>query len=159
MSANFAASANRAVSACRRRCSAISYSADPTLAAELAMRTAMHLTQVGVEELRRWELQDTGIWIFDDMAATKGPMFSPATAERVLAPAWDYMVKAYREAGYAVFRPMVARRVAQQMTGRAVPELLEPGAVRRRMAVVVEVSEEKKETADDPADRPEEAAE
>jgi len=67
--------------------------------------------------------------------------------------------KAPREAGYAVFRPMVARRVAQQMAGRAVPELLEPGAVRRRMAVVVEVSEEKKETADDPADRPEEAAE
>ena len=72
---------------------------DPPLAAELAMRTAVHLAAVGVEELRRWELQDTGIWIFDDMASTKGPMFSPATAERVLAPAWKHMIDAYRAAG------------------------------------------------------------
>ncbi len=73
--------------------------------------------------------------------------------------------KAPREAAYAAFRPMVVRRVAQQMAGRAVPELLEPGAVRRRMAVV-EVSGAKKETgetetdtADDPATLPEEVAE
>ncbi len=72
---------------------------DPALAAELAMRSAVHMAQIGVEEIRRWELQDTGIWIFDDMAATKGPMFSPATAERVLAPAWTYMIDAYRAAG------------------------------------------------------------
>jgi uroporphyrinogen decarboxylase len=72
---------------------------DPKLAAELAMRSAMHMAQVGVEEIRRWDLQDTGIWIYDDMAATKGPMFSPATAEVVLAPAWAHMIDAYRAAG------------------------------------------------------------
>jgi len=88
---------------------------DPALAAELAMRTAVHLTQVGVEEIRRWELQDTGIWIFDDMASAKGPMFSPATAERVLAPAWKHMVDAYRAAG--------ARKVIMHSDGNIGPLL------------------------------------
>lgn len=73
--------------------------ADPALAAELAMRTAVHLAQIGVEELRRWQLQDTGIWIYDDMASTKAPMFSPAAAERILAPAWKHMIDAFRAAG------------------------------------------------------------
>ncbi len=73
--------------------------ADPQMAAEMAMRTALHITQIGLEELRRWDLYDTGIWVFDDMAATKGPMFSPATAERVLAPAWSHMVDSFKDAG------------------------------------------------------------
>ena len=89
--------------------------ADPALAAELAMRTATHLAEVGVEEIRRWDLQDTGIWIYDDMAATKGPMFSPATAERVLAPAWKHMVDAYRAAG--------ARKVIMHSDGNIGPLL------------------------------------
>ncbi len=75
--------------------------ADPPMAAEMVMRTARHITQIGLEELRRWDLYDTGVWIFDDMAATKGPMFSPATAERILAPAWHYMVEAFKDAGAA----------------------------------------------------------
>ena len=70
--------------------------ADPRMATELVMRTARHLTAIGLEELRRWDLYDTGVWIFDDMAATKGPLFSPATAERILAPAWELMVSSFR---------------------------------------------------------------
>ncbi len=73
--------------------------ADPKMAAEMAMRTARHITQIGLEELRRWDLYDTGVWVFDDMAATKGPMFSPATAEEVLAPAWAHIVDSFKEAG------------------------------------------------------------
>lgn len=75
--------------------------ADPRMATELVMRTARHLTAIGLEELRRWDLYDTGVWIFDDMAATKGPLFSPATAERILAPAWELMVSSFKAAGAA----------------------------------------------------------
>jgi uroporphyrinogen decarboxylase len=65
------------------------------------MRTAEHLTEIGLEELRRWDLYDTGVWIFDDMAATDNPMFSPKTAEEILAPAWGHMVDAFKSAGAA----------------------------------------------------------
>jgi hypothetical protein len=73
--------------------------ADPKLAAELSQWMARHLTAVGLEELRRWNLYDTGIWVYDDMASLQNPMFSPQTAEEVLAPAWSYMVDAFRNAG------------------------------------------------------------
>ncbi len=73
--------------------------ADPQMAAEMAMRTSRHLTDIGLEQLRRWDLHDTGVWIFDDMAATRGPMFSPATAERVMAPAWAHMIDSFKSAG------------------------------------------------------------
>ncbi|MGD8238923.1 MAG: uroporphyrinogen decarboxylase family protein [Armatimonadota bacterium] len=72
---------------------------DPEFAAALAMRITDHLIAIGREELRRWRLQDTGIWIYDDMASVTGPMFSPAMAERILAPCWRKMVTAYRKAG------------------------------------------------------------
>jgi hypothetical protein len=75
--------------------------ADPTLAAEMVMRTAHHLTAVGLEELRRWDLYETGVWVFDDMASAQNPMFSPQTAEQVLAPAWSHMVRAFKAAGAA----------------------------------------------------------
>lgn len=72
---------------------------DPQFATEMFMFTAKHLTQIGLEELRRWDLYDTGIWIFDDIASVKGPLFSPKMAEELLAPAWSYMVEAYQRAG------------------------------------------------------------
>lgn len=73
--------------------------ADPGRAKAVADRVAEHLAAVGVEELRRWELQSTGIWIYDDMAGNHGPMFSPRQFERVLLPAYRHMIAAYREAG------------------------------------------------------------
>ena len=72
---------------------------DPVFAAELAMRVAHHLTAIGLEELRRWDLYDTGVWVYDDMAGNLGPMFSPRTAEQILAPAWSYMVQSFKGAG------------------------------------------------------------
>ena len=72
---------------------------DPDLASEQVMRTARHLTAIGLEQLHRWELYDTGMWISDDMASTAGPMFSPETAEKILAPAWSYMCDAFKAAG------------------------------------------------------------
>ncbi|HCU36584.1 MAG TPA: hypothetical protein DGT21_14380 [Armatimonadetes bacterium] len=72
---------------------------DPKLAAEQVMRTAHHLTAIGLQELHRWKLYDTGMWISDDMASTAGPMFSPQTAEKIMAPAWAYMCDSFKAAG------------------------------------------------------------
>lgn len=89
--------------------------AAPARAAEMAMRTAHHLAAVGLEELRRWDLYDTGVWVFDDMACAQNPMFSPRAAEAVLAPAWSYMVDAFRAAG--------ARKVILHSDGNILPLL------------------------------------
>ena len=78
---------------------------DPGLARTLADKMADHLTAVGVQEIKRWSLQETGMWIFDDMAYNTGPMFSPDSFERVFLPAYRRMIAAYREAGarYVLF--------------------------------------------------------
>ncbi|HUT75104.1 MAG TPA: uroporphyrinogen decarboxylase family protein [Armatimonadota bacterium] len=72
---------------------------DPGLAKALADKVGDHLTAVGVEAVRRWSLQDSGIWIFDDMACNSGPMFSPAAFERIFLPAYRRMIGAYKQAG------------------------------------------------------------
>lgn len=72
---------------------------DPVLARVLAEKMADHLIAVAREEMRRWSLQTTGIWIYDDMAYNHGPMFSPQSFEKVFLPAYRRMIKAYKEAG------------------------------------------------------------
>jgi len=72
---------------------------DPVLARAIAEKTAHHLTQVGVEAIRRFGLHRTGIWIYDDMAYNSGPMFSPASFEAVFLPAYRAMIDAYKRAG------------------------------------------------------------
>jgi len=73
--------------------------ADPPFARALAEKVGRHLAAVGCEEIRRWSLQDTGIFIYDDMAHNLGPMFGPETFERVLLPAYREMISAYRSSG------------------------------------------------------------
>lgn len=75
--------------------------ADPELALAITERVGEHLTAVGLETLRRWDLYDTGIWIFDDMAYNDNPMFSPASFERILLPVYRKMVRAFKAAGAA----------------------------------------------------------
>ncbi len=72
---------------------------DPPLARALADRMADHLIAIAVEQLRRWDLTDTGVWIYDDMAHNGGPMCSPASFEEVFLPAYRRMIKAYKQAG------------------------------------------------------------
>jgi len=72
---------------------------DPGLAAAIAAKVGDHLTAVGVEALRRWQLQETGMWIYDDMAHNLGPMFRPASFERIFLPIYRRMIKAYKDAG------------------------------------------------------------
>ena len=89
--------------------------ADPVFARELASAVGRHLTAIGLEELRRWELYDTGLWIYDDMASNRGPMFSPRAADVVLVPVWAEMVQAFRRAG--------ARKVVLHSDGNVAPLL------------------------------------
>jgi uroporphyrinogen decarboxylase len=74
-------------------------STDPPRARALADKVADHLAVVGVQEILRWNLQNTGIWICDDMAYNRGPLFSPASFEKVFLPAYRRMIKAYKQAG------------------------------------------------------------
>ena len=66
---------------------------DPGFARAIADKMADHLIAVGLEQLRRWELYETGIWIYDDMAYNRGPMFSPAQFEQVFLPAYRRMIR------------------------------------------------------------------
>ena len=72
---------------------------DPPLARAIADKVGDHLTAVGVEEIRRWSLQETGIIIYDDMGSNDGPMFRPESFEKVFLPAYRRMIKAYKNAG------------------------------------------------------------
>lgn len=74
---------------------------DEGFARALAMRVTDHITAVGVEAMRRYDLYDTGLFLHDDMASNWGPMFSPRTFERVLLPCYERMFGAYRQAGAA----------------------------------------------------------
>ena len=72
---------------------------NPARAKALADKVADHVTAVGVQEIIRWNLQTTGIWICDDIAYNRGPLISPKSFEQVFLPAYRRMVKAYKEAG------------------------------------------------------------
>lgn len=72
---------------------------DPDLARAIADKVGDHLTAVGIEAIKRWNLQETGVWIYDDMAFNDGPMFRPESFEKVFLPAYRRMVKRYKEAG------------------------------------------------------------
>ncbi len=71
---------------------------DPPLARALAEKMADHLIGLAQEQLRRWSLHDTGVWIYDDMAYNEGPMFSPRSFEQVFLPAYQRMIRAFKEA-------------------------------------------------------------
>jgi uroporphyrinogen decarboxylase len=72
---------------------------DPAFALELAMRMTRHMTAVGLETIRRYDLYAAGIWFFDDLGWNQGPMFSPRTFERVFYPCYKWMCDQYRAAG------------------------------------------------------------
>lgn len=74
---------------------------DQQFASELARRVADHLMAVGLESLRRGDLYDTGIWIYDDMATNRAPAFSPKVFERVFLPQYRRMVACFKQAGAA----------------------------------------------------------
>ena len=72
---------------------------DPLLARVLVDKMADHLIDIAREQIRRWSLYDTGVWIYDDIAYNSGPMFSPKSFEKVFLPAFRRMIKEYKAAG------------------------------------------------------------
>ena len=74
---------------------------DPEFARELAGRVGGHLLAVGIEELRRGSLCDTGIWIFDDLGSNRGPIMSPQSFESIFYPVYKELVHGLKQAGAA----------------------------------------------------------
>jgi len=74
---------------------------DPVFARELAEKVADHIMHVALESLRRGDLYDTGVWMFDDMAYNDNPMFSPDQFERIFLPSYRKLVAAFKRAGAA----------------------------------------------------------
>ncbi len=74
---------------------------DPAFARAMADRVADHIIDIGVESLRRGDLHDTGLWIYDDMAHNLQPFPSPKSFEQVFLPAYRRMVRAFKDAGAA----------------------------------------------------------
>lgn len=88
---------------------------DPEFAKALADRVADHIIEIGLESLRRGDLYDTGLWIYDDMAYNHQPMMSPAAFERIFLPGYRRMVAAFKGAG--------ARKVVLHSDGNIGPLL------------------------------------
>jgi uroporphyrinogen decarboxylase len=74
---------------------------DPEFAKALAMRVAEHIAEIGKESLRRGDLYDTGVFIYDDMGSNLQPLMSPASFEKIFLPGYRHMVKSFKEAGAA----------------------------------------------------------
>ncbi|MEA3336138.1 MAG: uroporphyrinogen decarboxylase family protein [Chloroflexota bacterium] len=111
---------------------------DSGLAKAIADKMADHLMAVGVQEIERWSLQDTGIWIFDDIAYNTGPMISPISFERIFLPAYQRMIKAYKKAGarYVLFHSDGDIRLILDMLIDAGIDGINPVEPRANMKVV-----------------------
>jgi uroporphyrinogen decarboxylase len=72
---------------------------DREFARELAMKVTDHITSVGLEALRRYDLQDTSVWFYDDMGTNRGPFFPPKAFRQIFLPCYRKMCAAYRRAG------------------------------------------------------------
>lgn len=66
---------------------------------ELFDRVAAHLTEMALETLARTGTWESGLWIFDDMASSKAPMFSPSMYERYFLPRYKKLIETVKKAG------------------------------------------------------------
>ncbi|MBI4026481.1 MAG: prepilin-type N-terminal cleavage/methylation domain-containing protein [Verrucomicrobia bacterium] len=72
---------------------------DETFCDALFDKVAVHLQEMALETLRRTQTYDTGLFVDDDMASLKGPMFSPRMFRRYLLPRYQRIIAACRAAG------------------------------------------------------------
>lgn len=72
---------------------------DEQLARSLFAKVGRHLTDMALETLRRADAYDEGLFVYDDMASTHAPMFSPSMFERYLAPEYEKLIAECRRAG------------------------------------------------------------
>lgn len=76
---------------------------EPQFCRELFGKVADHMTAMSIETLRRTNTWDTGLWVYDDMASTFSPMFSPDLFEKYLLPLYKSMIKKCKQAGCSNF--------------------------------------------------------
>jgi len=74
---------------------------DPEWVKALVEKVTDHLLAIGVEQIQRMGLANTGIGIFDDIANNQGPLMGLKTYEKLFYPSLRKMVKAYKQAGAA----------------------------------------------------------
>lgn len=72
---------------------------DEEFAKAMVEKLADFLLEVALEELKRADLYDTGIWIYDDMGYNNGPLFSPKAFEKIFLPSYRKMVGELKKAG------------------------------------------------------------
>ena len=88
---------------------------DPEWTRAFVERVVDHIIVVGLESLRRFDLYETGIAIYDDVSASWGPFVGPDHYEKIFLPSLRRMVKAYKDAG--------ARKVMHHSDGNNLPLL------------------------------------
>ena len=88
---------------------------DPGWTRAFVDRVVDHIIIVGLEQLRRFDLYETGIAIYDDVASNAGPFVGPANYAKIFLPALRRMVNAYKSAG--------AGRVMHHSDGNVLPLL------------------------------------
>ncbi len=74
---------------------------DPGWVQAFVERLTDHMVEVGVEEIRRFGLQSTGIGIYDDIATSQGLIMGMDRYEKLFYPSLRKMVSAYKAAGAA----------------------------------------------------------
>lgn len=73
--------------------------ADESFCDELFDRVTDHFEQMALETLRRTQTYETGLFVYDDMAGTKGPIFSPRMFARYFLPRYQRIIASCRQAG------------------------------------------------------------
>lgn len=66
---------------------------------DLFDRSVDYFLNIALETLRRTNTYETGLWIYDDMAGTRTPMFSPAMYERYFLPRYQKIISTVKAAG------------------------------------------------------------
>ena len=74
---------------------------DPAWVKAFVERVTDHIMAVGMESIRRFRLQDTGIGIYDDVCSVSGPVMGPKVYEKLFYPSLCKMVEGYKKAGAA----------------------------------------------------------
>jgi hypothetical protein len=72
---------------------------DPGFCNALFDKVADHLLAMSLETLKRTGYWETGLWVYDDMASTYSPMFSPALFEKYMLPRYKKIINECRKAG------------------------------------------------------------
>jgi uroporphyrinogen decarboxylase len=88
---------------------------DPQWARAFVDRVVEHIMAVALEAMKRFGLQETGIAIYDDVAANWGPFVGAKRYEEIFLPALRRMITTYKEAG--------ATRIMHHSDGNPLPLL------------------------------------